>query len=58
LITYSAIGPDDGGIALNLPAFTGELIKAGYERRFGTDQAAELIGDGGEHLARPPAAGY
>ena len=35
----------------------GQLIKAGDERRFGTDQATEFIGDRAEHLTRPPAAG-
>jgi hypothetical protein len=48
----------DGRIALNLPVLPGQLVKAGDERRFGTDQAAEFVGDRAGHLARPPAAGY
>jgi hypothetical protein len=34
------------------------VINAGDERRLGADQAAELIGDRGEHLGRPRPAGY
>jgi hypothetical protein len=34
------------------------MIDAGDERRLGTDQAAEFIRDGGEHLGRPRPAGY
>jgi hypothetical protein len=58
LITYPAIGPYDGGIALNLAALPGQSIKAGDERRLSADQAAELIGDRAEHLGRLGAAGH
>jgi hypothetical protein len=34
------------------------LVNAGNDRRLGTDQAAELISDGGEHLGRVAATGY
>jgi hypothetical protein len=34
------------------------VINAGDEGRLGTDQAAELIGDGSEHLGRPGTRGY
>ena len=34
------------------------MVNAGDERRLGTDQAAELVGDRGEHLGRPRAVGY
>ncbi len=40
------------------PRLPGRVIKAGDERRLGADQAAEFIGDRGEHLGRPRAAGY
>jgi len=58
LITYAAIGPYDGGIPVDLSALPGQLIHARDERRLSADQVAELIGDRGEHLGRPCAAGY
>jgi hypothetical protein len=35
----------------------GEL-NTGHERRFGTDEVTQLIGDRVEHLGRPRTAGY
>ena len=57
-VTDPAIRPDDGEMSLEFPVFPGRVINAGDERRPGADQAAELIGDGGEHLGRPGAAGH
>ena len=58
LVTDPAIGPDDGDMPLEFPALPGQVINAGDERRLGTDQAAQLIGDRAEHLGRPRPAGY
>ena len=58
LVTDPAIGPDDGDMPLEFSALPGQVINAGDERRLGTDQVAELIGDRGEHLGRPRPAGH
>ena len=69
LITCPAIRAQDGGTSLELSVFSGRLtcglrpvaareLNTGDERRLGTDHAAELIGDRGEHLGQPRASGY
>ena len=57
-VTDPAVRPDDGDTPLELPAIPPRVINPGHERRLGTDQAAELIRDRGEHLARQRPAGH